>query len=66
MKTLMLAAAAMILAVAVNSASALAEAPRASSGNAMSQTAATMNSHYQWQYHYGNKARFEGHWVLAR
>jgi hypothetical protein len=72
MKTMMLAAAAMTLAVAVNSASALAAEPGDSSGAAMSQSAMTPASsrstspRYEWQYHYGHHAQFEGHWVLAR
>jgi hypothetical protein len=73
MKTMMLAAAAMTLAVAVNPGSALAEAPKAGgSGYAMYQTAEmqpsdrAMSPRYQWQYHYGRKTQFEGHWVVAR
>jgi hypothetical protein len=72
MKTMMLAAAAMTLAVAVNSASALAEAPKSGSGYAMYQTVEmqppnrSMSPRSQWQYHYGRKARFEGQWVVAR
>ncbi len=72
MKIRMFAAAAMTLAVAVNSASALAEAPKAGSGYSMYQTAEmqppnrAMSPRYEWQYHYGRKARFEGHWVVAR
>jgi len=66
MKTMMLAAAAVTLA-AVNTASALAETPRAGGGAAISQTASrSMSPHYEWQYHYGKKARFEGHWILMR
>jgi hypothetical protein len=72
MKTMMLAAAAMTLAAAVNPGSALAEAPKAGSGYAMYQTAemqpsnGAMSPRYEWQYHYGRKAQFEGHWVVAR
>ena len=71
MKTMMLAAAAMTLAVAVNATAALAESPKAG-GYAMYQTAEmqppnrAMSPRYVWQYHYGKKAQFEGHWVLAR
>jgi len=27
---------------------------------------ATGIPHHEWQYHYGKKAHFEGHWVLVR
>ena len=72
MKTMMLAAAAMILAVAVNPASAPAAQPSAYSGNAMSRSAMTPASsgstspRYEWQYHYGHHAQFEGQWAPAR
>jgi hypothetical protein len=72
MKTVMLAAAAMTLAVAVNPASAPAAQPNADSGAAMSWSAMTpasassMSPRYEWQYHYGRHTQFEGHWVLVR
>jgi hypothetical protein len=72
MKTMMLAAAAVIWAAAVNSPSALAEAPKAGGGSAMNQTAEmqppnrSMSPRYVWEYHYGHHGQFEGHWVLAR
>ena len=70
MKTMMLAAAAM-LAV---SATAYAEGPRASSSGAITRVAEVQSpdrravgSHYEWQYHYvGHHARMEGHWALVR
>jgi hypothetical protein len=74
MKTMRLAATAASFAVALNSVSALAEGPRASSGNAILQTAdepsATMQverrPHYEWQYHYvGHHGRVEGYWALV-
>ena len=73
MKAEMLTAAAMIFAVALNPASALAaEAPRASNGYAMSQTAESqspgrsMGPHYEWQYSYDRHQQYQGHWVLVR
>ncbi len=72
MKTVMLTAAAMMLAVALNPTSALAEAPRASNGYAISQTAESkspgrsMSPHYEWQYSYDRHQQYQGHWVLVR
>jgi hypothetical protein len=73
MKTMMFAAAA-TLAVALGAASASAEGPRASSGNAIFQTAEkqpvvarSAAPHYEWQYHYvGHHPRLEGYWALVR
>jgi hypothetical protein len=74
MKTMLVAAAAAGLAVALASPFALAEGPRASSGTAIvpsaeaaSWTEGSAPPHYEWQYHYvGRHARFEGHWALVR
>jgi len=72
MKTTMIAAAAMILAMAASPVAALAAEIGASSGDAMARIAekqpshSSMNPHYQWQYHYGHHAQFEGQWALVR
>jgi len=72
MKTMMLAAAAMNLAVTVNPAPTLAAEPNPGNNYAMSQTAERQSSNssisprYEWQYHYGHHAQFEGHWVMVR
>jgi hypothetical protein len=72
MKTMMLAAAALNLAVAVNPASALAAEPSSGNRYTMSQIAErqesnrSMSPRYEWQYHYGHHAQFEGHWVPVR
>lgn len=72
MKTMMLAAAAMTFAAAMNPAVTLAAEPSTGNRYAMSQIAAqqasnpSMSPRYEWQYHYGHHAQFEGHWVLAR
>ena len=73
MKTMVLAAAAVALTAAVNSASALAGVPVARSTSAVSRTAENQmpsqsvnQQHYKWQYHYGRKAQFEGQWVPVR
>ena len=72
MKTMMLAAAALALATAANSASTLAADPSAGGGYAQSQTAEQRSvdrpagPHYEWQYQYGKHGSFEGHWVLVR
>lgn len=73
MKTKMFAAATTV-AVALNAASAFAEGPRASSSNAILQTAEKQSPagrsaapQYQWQYHYvGHHPRLEGFWALVR
>jgi len=59
MKSLLLAGAAMIFAATAN----LSPAPAAT---LVASGTAAGTSHYEWQYHYGKKARFEGHWVLVR
>ncbi len=73
MKTIMLAAAAVALTAAVNSGSALAGVPVAHTASAVSRTAENQmpsqsvnQQHYEWQYHYGRKAQFEGQWVPVR
>ncbi len=73
MKTMVLAAAAVALTAAVNSASALAGVPVADNASAVSRTAENQTpgrwanqQHYKWQYHYGRKAQFEGQWVPVR
>jgi hypothetical protein len=73
MKTMLVAAAAMTLAVAANAAPAFADGPRASSSNSVTRVAAAQSgnravgSHYEWQYHYvGHHARLEGYWALVR
>ena len=73
MKIKLPAAAIAMLAVA-QSASALADGPRASSYNTITQPAEKQITagqsaapHYEWQYHYvGHHARYEGHWVLVQ
>jgi hypothetical protein len=62
MKSLLLAATAVVLAATATLSPASAATPFA----ATSAAATTGTPHYEWQYHYGKKARFEGHWVLVR
>ena len=74
MKASLLVAAVVTLAVTANATSALAEGPRASSSNAIVQTAKAQSGadrpttgHWEWQYHYvGHQPRLEGHWVFVR
>jgi hypothetical protein len=74
MKTMLVAAAATSLALALASPFAMAEGPRASSSTAVAQSAEPQSpteeavpSHYEWQYHYvGRHARLEGYWALVR
>ena len=56
MKSLLLAATAVVFAATANLSPAAAAMPFAANGA----------PHYEWQYHYGKKARFEGHWVLVK
>jgi hypothetical protein len=62
MKSLLLAATAVLFAATVN----LSTASAATLFAPTATTAATGTAHYEWQYHYGKKARFEGQWVLVR
>ncbi len=57
MKSLLLAATAVVFAATVNLSPASAAMPTGTAAG---------TPHYEWQYHYGKKARFEGHWVLVR
>jgi hypothetical protein len=57
MRSLLLAAATMVFAATAT----LSPAPAATL-----VASGTTAGHYEWQYHYGKKARFEGHWVLVR
>jgi hypothetical protein len=72
MKTMMLAAAALALAMGVNPASTLAADPGAGTGNATPQTAdqrstdRSADPRYEWHYYYGKSGQVEGHWVLVR
>ena len=74
MKTIWLAAAAITLAVIANTASALADGPRASSYHTIVQATEKQPvggpaavPHYEWQYHYvGHHARLEGYWALVK
>jgi len=59
MKTLLLAAAAVSLVF-------LAASATLSPAATAMPFAANGAPHYEWQYHYGKKSRFEGHWVLVR
>jgi hypothetical protein len=70
MKSVIIAAAAG-LAIAVHLPAALA--CDSSSGPGMSRVAenaaagaSSRMPHYEWQYHYGHHAHFEGHWVLVK
>jgi hypothetical protein len=61
MKSPSLAASVVLFAATVN-------LPSASAVTVFAPTptgAATGTPYYEWQYHYGKKARFEGHWALA-
>ena len=66
-----LAAAAIAMLAVAQSASALADGPRASSYNSIpmpaeKQAVEAQSPHYEWQYHYvGHHPRYEGHWVLV-
>ena len=62
MKSLLPAATAMVFAATVNLSPASAASPPAPAPAGT----VTGTPHYEWQYHYGKKARFEGHWVLVR
>jgi hypothetical protein len=75
MKSLLLAATAVLFAATVNlSAAAAAKLlaptpgqlfPEIGDGEATGTAVAT--PHYEWQYRYvGRHARYEGHWVLVR
>ena len=67
MKSLLTAAAIVALTTAASLSPALAEGPRASSGNVIHETVKTGTPHYEWQYGYvGRHARYQGHWVLVR
>jgi hypothetical protein len=62
MKSLLLAATAVVFATSVKPSPASAATLLA----ATPAGTATGTPHYEWQHHYGKKARFEGHWVLVR
>jgi hypothetical protein len=62
MKSLLLAATAVVFAATAN----LSPASAATLFAPAPAGTATATPHYEWQYHYGKKARFEGHWVLVR
>ncbi len=62
MKSLLLAATAVLLAATATLSPASAATPFAANSAGIT----TGTPHYEWQYHYGKKARFEGHWVLVR
>jgi hypothetical protein len=57
MKSLLLTATAVVFAAAVNLSPVSAAMPAGTAAG---------TPHYEWQYHYGKKARFEGNWVLER
>ena len=69
-----LAAAAIAMLAVAQSASALADGPRASSYNSIpvpaekhAVAAQSAAPHYEWQYHYvGHHPRYEAHWVLVQ
>jgi hypothetical protein len=76
MKTLSVASAVLVLAIAANLAPAIAQEPklpdddtwpgisqRVGSG---SPNAVTTTPHYEYQYAYDHHARWRGHWVLVR
>ena len=76
MKSLLLAATALVFAATVNLSPAAATEPNGN-GNAWpdyGQTAGsgtsgtvTRTPHYEWQYHYvGRHPRWRGHWALVR
>jgi hypothetical protein len=62
MKSLLLAATAVVFAATAN----LSPASAATLFAPTPIGAGAGTPHYEWQYHYGKKARFEGHWVLVR
>ena len=63
MKTLMLAAIAVVFAAAATLSPAAMAAQAITSG----APNATGTAHYEWQYHYvGHHARYEGYWALVR
>jgi Spy/CpxP family protein refolding chaperone len=76
MKTLSVASAALVVAVAASLAPAIAQEPKLPDGNARpgisqsvdsgSPNAVTTTPHYEYQYGYDHHARWRGHWVLAR
>ena len=66
MKRLLIATAVATFAAAGLS-PALAEGPRASSSDYITQTTKTGAPHYEWQYGYvGRHARYQAHWMLVR
>jgi Spy/CpxP family protein refolding chaperone len=76
MKTLSVASAALVLAVAASLAPAIAQEPKLPDDNAWpgisqrvgsgSPDARHNNPHYEYQYGYDHHARWRGHWVLVR
>jgi hypothetical protein len=73
MKTKLAAAVPVVLVLMLGSPMALAEGPRQSTNNTITQTRSSLPSteqklpHYELQYHYvGRHARLEGYWVLVR
>jgi hypothetical protein len=76
MKPLLLGAAALALAAAVNLSPAMALGPKPSGGNTwprmsrpvMPALSAAVGSpaHYEFRYGYDKRAAWRGHWVLAR
>ena len=71
MNTRWVAAAAVILAGALNVGSALADGPRPSSSHAIAQlqaqTSESATPRYEWQYHYvGHHPHLVGYWAVVR
>ena len=64
MKTLLLAGVTVSLLAALNLSPAMAQGSTPSGGT--SASAATTNPHYEYQYHYGHNAHWEGQWVLGK
>ena len=76
MKTLYVASAVLVLAIAASLAPVIAQEPKLPDDNAWpgisqhvnssSPNAVTTTSHYEYQYGYDHHARWRGHWVLVR
>jgi hypothetical protein len=62
MKSLLIAATAVFLAATATLSPASAATPSAANSAGIT----TRTPHYEWQYQYDRKGRFEGHWVLVR
>jgi hypothetical protein len=63
MKTVLLAGATLAVLTAVNLSPAMAQAQTHSGGS--SASADKMAPHYEYQYHCGHNAHWEGQWVLV-